>query len=114
ALYAAKWSGKNRVLVYGQGPGGRPLDKAGRTRTRMLVVDDDHGLRTLLRATFEAADVEIAEARDAPAAAAAIARSRPDVVVLDIEMPGVDGVTFCRSLKSEASTRGIAVVLLTG
>ncbi|MFL5926114.1 MAG: response regulator [Gaiellaceae bacterium] len=114
ALYAAKWSGKNRVLVYGRGPGGRPLPSAAPPRTRILVVDDDHGLRTLLRATFEAADIEIVEARDSDAASASIARFRPDVVVLDIEMPGVDGLTFCRSLKSQSATREIGVVLLTG
>jgi response regulator RpfG family c-di-GMP phosphodiesterase len=71
-------------------------------------------LRTLLRATFEAADIEIGEARDAAAATAAIERSRPDVVLLDIEMPGVDGLTFCESLKTDPATRAVGVVLLTG
>src|SRR5204863_10136371 len=52
--------------------------------------------------------------RDADAAAASIARFRPDVVVLDIEMPGVDGLTFCRSLKEQSATRDIGVILLTG
>jgi ribonuclease P protein subunit RPR2 len=41
-------------------------------------------------------------------------RARPDVIVLDIEMPGIDGLTLCRSLKAEPSTNGIGVVLLTG
>jgi len=114
ALYAAKWSGKNRVLVYGRAPRGRPLPTAGPARTRILVVDDDHRLRALLRATFEAAHIDIDEAADAEAAAASIARFRPDVVVLDVEMPGMDGLTFCRTLKTQSSTRDIGVVLLTG
>jgi diguanylate cyclase (GGDEF)-like protein len=112
ALYAAKWAGKDRVLVYGKDARRRVATLRG--RTRILVVDDDHGLRTLLRATFEAADIEIGEARDAGAAMAAIERSRPDVVLLDVEMPGVDGITLCRMLKDDPTTRGVHVVLLTG
>ena len=108
----AKWSGKNRVLVYGDAGHGVPAVEDA--RTRILLVDDDRGLRELLRATFEGADVEISEARDADGAARSIVRARPDVIVLDIEMPGIDGLTLCRSLKAEPSTRGIGVVLLTG
>ena len=87
--------------------------RAGR-RLSVLVVDDDDNLRALLRATFEVVDVEIAEARDAVEAAAAIERARPDVVLLDVDMPGVDGITFCRSLKGSPETEDIRVVLLTG
>jgi ribonuclease P protein subunit RPR2 len=77
------------------------------------VVDDDPGLRALLRATF-AGEVEVREAQDATQAAAVMARIRPDVIVLDVEMPGMDGLTFCRSLKDDPATRDIRVVLLTG
>jgi len=87
--------------------------RAGR-RLSVLVVDDDDNLRALLRATFEVADVEIAEARDAAEAAVAIERARPDVVLLDVDMPGVDGLTFCRSLKASPETKDLRVVLLTG
>jgi len=112
ALYAAKWSGKNRVLIYGDSRHGEST--ATDARTRILLVDDDRGLRELLRATFEGADVEISEARDVDGAARSIVRARPDVIVLDIEMPGIDGLTFCRSLKADPATKGIGVVLLTG
>ena len=81
---------------------------------RLLLVDDDPGLRALLRTTFEVIDVELDEAEDAGEAAAAIRERRPDVVVLDVGMPGIDGLAFCRSLKDEAATRQIPVVLLTG
>jgi diguanylate cyclase (GGDEF)-like protein len=114
ALYAAKWSGKDRVLVFGSDGRTREVAVSARAHARILVVDDDHGLRTLLRATFEAADVEITEARDVAAATAAIERSRPDVVVLDIAMPGVDGMTFCHALKADPDTCEVGVVLLTG
>jgi response regulator RpfG family c-di-GMP phosphodiesterase len=81
---------------------------------RILLVDDDQALRTLLRATFEGVDVELEEAASAGAARAAIERERPDVIVLDVRMPGTDGIELCRELKSSPSTRSIAVALLTG
>jgi response regulator RpfG family c-di-GMP phosphodiesterase len=80
----------------------------------LLLVDDDSAFRTLLRTTFEAVDVDVAEAADAAEAATRIAECTPDVVVLDVGMPGVDGLSFCRQLKDEPETEGIRVVLLTG
>jgi response regulator RpfG family c-di-GMP phosphodiesterase len=82
--------------------------------TRVLVVDDDPGLRALLRVSFEVAHIEVEEADGVIAAEKAMASRRPDVIVLDVAMPGVDGTTFCRELKSDPSTRAIPVVLLTG
>jgi len=81
---------------------------------RLLLVDDDGGFRALLRATFEAVAVEVTEADGAAQAALAIRRERPDVVVLDVGMPGIDGIAFCRSLKADPETSEIGVVLLTG
>ncbi|HET6656451.1 MAG TPA: HD domain-containing phosphohydrolase [Gaiellaceae bacterium] len=81
---------------------------------RILLVDDDDGLRALLRTTFEAVDVELEEAADAPGAIEAMRRRRPDVVVLDVRMPGGDGLDLCRDLKADPATDGISVVLLTG
>jgi response regulator RpfG family c-di-GMP phosphodiesterase len=81
---------------------------------RILLVDDDPGLRVLLRTTFEAVDVEVEETGDAASAAAALERARPDVVVLDVRMPGMDGLELCRRIKDDPETTGIPVVLLTG
>ena len=81
---------------------------------QILLVDDDSGFRALLRTTFEAVDVEVDEADNAASAAACIERRPPDVVVLDVRMPGLDGISFCRKLKGDPRTRGLAVVLLTG
>jgi response regulator RpfG family c-di-GMP phosphodiesterase len=79
-----------------------------------LLVDDDEGLRALLRTTFEAVDVEVEEAGDADSAQLRIAAAKPDVIVLDVSMPGLDGVGYCAKLKSSPETRDIPVVLLTG
>ena len=81
---------------------------------RILLVDDDPGLRTLLRTTFEIADIEVDEAEDAAVARRRIARRRPDVVVLDIKMPGMQGDELCRLLKADTRTAAIPIVLLTG
>jgi response regulator RpfG family c-di-GMP phosphodiesterase len=80
----------------------------------LLVVDDDPHLRELLRTSFEVADVEVDEADSATSAAKKIASRHPDVVVLDVGMPGVNGLVFCRSLKDDPFTRDIPVILLTG
>ena len=81
---------------------------------RILLVDDDPGLRTLLRTTFEIADIEVDEAEDAVSARRRITRRRPDVVVLDIHMPGLLGDELCRRLKADPRTSRIPVILLTG
>jgi response regulator RpfG family c-di-GMP phosphodiesterase len=77
-------------------------------------VDDDEGLRALLRTTFEAVDVEVEEAGSADAAQRLIDAAKPDAIVLDVSMPGMDGVAFCAALKNSPETSDIPVVLLTG
>ena len=81
---------------------------------RLLLVDDDPGFRALLRTTFEDVHVDVDEAESAAQAEARIAERRPDVIVLDVGMPGMDGLAFCRALKRSSDKRSIRVVLLTG
>ena len=81
---------------------------------RLLLVDDDAPLRELLRTTFEVFDIEVVEAANAYEARARVDELRPEVVVLDVMMPGKDGIEFCRELKSDPHTRDIGVVLLSG
>jgi putative nucleotidyltransferase with HDIG domain len=81
---------------------------------RLLLVDDDPGFRALLRTTFEDVHVEVDEAGSAAQAEARIGERRPDVIVLDVGMPGMDGLAFCRQLKRGGDTHQIRVVLLTG
>jgi cyclic di-GMP phosphodiesterase len=81
---------------------------------RLLLVDDDQSLRALLRTTFEVFDIEVDEAESGEAALERIALRRPDVVVLDVNMPGMSGLEVCKALKTSRSTADIGVVLLTG
>src|SRR5439155_10082344 len=94
-----------------------PSSRYGQGRTpvlRILLVDDDPALRELLRTTFEVADLDVVEAEDAEAARRQIRRATPSVIVLDVNMPGTNGLELCRELKDDPKTRDIPVVLLTG
>jgi response regulator RpfG family c-di-GMP phosphodiesterase len=94
-----------------------PSSRYGQGRSpvlRILLVDDDPALRTLLRTTFEVADVALVEAENADAARRQIKRARPSVIVLDVNLPGTTGLQLCRELKDDPSTRDIPIVLLTG
>jgi response regulator RpfG family c-di-GMP phosphodiesterase len=81
---------------------------------RILLVDDEPALRELLRVTFESADVTVDEAGSAREADDAIGAHRPDVIVLDLRMPGESGAELCARLKADELTRAIPIVLLTG
>ncbi len=81
---------------------------------RILLVDDDPALRTLLRTTFEVADVDVTEAEGADAARRRIRATRPDVIVLDVNMPGTTGLELCAELKADPATSDIPIILLTG
>jgi putative two-component system response regulator len=81
---------------------------------RVLLVDDDAKLRTLLRTTFEIFDIDVDEADSALSAERSVRQFQPDVLVLDVRMPGMDGLEFCRRLKADPANDGLGVVLLTG
>jgi response regulator RpfG family c-di-GMP phosphodiesterase len=81
-------------------------------RRRILVVDDDPTLRLLLRATLAADEFEIEEVGSAEEAREVALFWRPAVVLLDVQLPGLDGLSFCRQLTSAGDPP--AVVMLTG
>src|SRR5436190_13766770 len=81
-------------------------------RRRILVVDDDPTLRLLLRVTLAADEFEIEEVASAEDACEVARFWRPAVVLLDVQLPGLDGLSFCRQLTAREDAP--AVVLLTG
>jgi response regulator RpfG family c-di-GMP phosphodiesterase len=81
---------------------------------KILLVDDEPALRELLRTTFEGAQVVVDEAESGVEAEARIKRRRPDVIVLDLRMPGMSGTELCTRLKANERTKDIPIVLLTG
>jgi two-component system response regulator MprA len=75
---------------------------------RVLVVDDEISLRRMLERTLAAEGFEVTVAADGGGALAAAERTAPDVIVLDVAMPGIDGLAVCRRLRS----RGLATPIL--
>jgi response regulator RpfG family c-di-GMP phosphodiesterase len=94
------------------GPSSSPVVRDG--QPRVLVVDDEPSFRELLHATIGQSDLDIREAASAEEAAALLEGWEPAVIVLDIALPGLDGLSFCRRLKEERGEEAPAVVLLTG
>lgn len=80
---------------------------------RVLIVDDHAPNRLLIRDLLEAQGHTVHEASDGPSALVAAEGAPPDVVLLDVQMPGMDGFEVCRRLKSSPATAGVPVLLVT-
>ena len=81
---------------------------------RILVVDDDASCRQVVSQQLQRRNWEVAEAGDGAQGLEALRRSRPDLILLDLLMPGMDGFEFVRRMRSEPAWRDIPVVVLTG
>lgn len=83
-------------------------------RRRVLVVDDSVDVHRLVAARLRAEDIDVLSASGADEGLALARREAPDLVLLDVDMPGRDGFSVCRELKDDRSTYEIAVIFLTG
>jgi putative two-component system response regulator len=88
-----------------------PVDPAAPT---VLVVEDDAHNRVLLTHLLERAGYRAVTADDGPSGLAAAFEIAPDLVLLDVRLPGMDGLEICRRLRSDPRTVALPVVLLTG
>ena len=90
-------------------------DELGPAPVRILVVDDNRSITQLIARAIKAQhpDFEIVEAHDGFHAGTILATLRPDVVILDLRMPGMDGYEVCRLIKSQQATRGAEVLAMT-
>ena len=79
----------------------------------ILVVDDDESLRELLRLHLSAAGYEVSVAEDAIVAGYMVLRRPPDLIILDVNMPHMDGFEFVAALKADKSLPSIPVIFLT-
>ncbi|MDQ3070233.1 MAG: response regulator [Acidobacteriota bacterium] len=83
-------------------------------RKTLLVVEDDDLLRAVYRQTLSFGGYEVREAPDGLAALQAIDIAPPDVIVLDLVMPGVTGYDVLAEIRQHAHTRYIPVIVVTG
>ncbi len=81
---------------------------------RVLVVDDDAGGRRLTRATLKKAGFEVSEAEDGQQALDAMRAALPDLVLMDVSMPVMDGFTACAELRKLPGGGRVPVVMMTG
>ena len=79
----------------------------------MLVIDDEAPIRLLCRVNLEAEGMDVIEASDGPSGLEKARQERPDVVLLDVMMPGLDGWQVAEELLDDERTSGIPIIFLT-
>lgn len=92
-------------MTPGLPPAGRPL---------VLVVDDDDSARLIVRASLEHAGLGVEEAADGQAGIAAFVRLRPDLIVMDVLMPGMDGFSACAAIRALPGGKLVPILMMTG
>ena len=121
-----KWSDSGRLPAF-YTPGGHrrfrrgDLDSflgssrgAGRTRPLVLIVDDDPGLREMLRANLELEGYLVREAGSADEGLVALDEEAPDLILLDVMMPKVDGWEMLRRVRERHGVDSVPVVMFSG
>lgn len=81
---------------------------------KVLVIDDSAPTREFLQTCLTSAGCEVITAASGVEAVPLVTRQQPDLVLLDIVLPGVDGLEVCRRLKAEAATRDVPVIMVSG
>jgi diguanylate cyclase (GGDEF)-like protein len=80
---------------------------------RILIADDEPGIRAVLRVALELEGFTVLEAHDGREAVLAAQELSPDLILLDVMMPGIDGVEVCQRLRASYTTRHIPIIMLT-
>ncbi len=80
---------------------------------RILVIEDQEDNRQILRDLLTSADFEVIEAEDGVAGVAAAAAQRPDLILMDIQLPLLDGYEATRRIKADPALRAIPIIVIT-
>lgn len=80
---------------------------------RILIADDEHNIRHILDFSLNVEGFDVISAQDGEEALQLAASEAPDLIIMDVMMPGCGGIEACRRLKADARTRNIPVILLT-
>jgi DNA-binding response OmpR family regulator len=79
-----------------------------------LIVDDEATIRLIAAQALQIAGFQVEEAEDGPAALAAVGRLRPDVILLDARLPGMDGFRVCKAIRALPGGETIPILMVTG
>ena len=85
-----------------------------RHQPRVLVADDDPSTRLIMREVLQQAGFEVIEAIDGREALQCYENSTPDVILLDVEMPHLDGFSVCRKIREKETSRQTPICMVTG
>ncbi len=91
-----------------------PLAKKQFPRNKILIVDDNPLILKAFKKTFFLANYEVETAQEGFEAGAKVMQFKPDLIILDLIMPGMDGFEVCKYLKKDPATSHIIIVALTG
>ncbi len=80
---------------------------------RILVIEDEADIRELLRFNLERENFRVEEAEDGPTGLELARKHKPDLILLDVMLPGMDGFTVCKELEKDRVTVGIPIIMLT-
>ncbi len=82
-------------------------------RWRVLIADDEPLIRALVHAALGGGAYEVSAVVDGPSALAAIRAERPHVALVDVRMPGMDGLAVCRAVRADRACDSVKIVILT-
>jgi DNA-binding response OmpR family regulator len=89
-------------------------EQDGTRKKKILIIDDDDMLRATLKIALGYVNFETVESGEAAAACGLASSAKPDVILLDLYMPGINGIEILKRLKAENGTARIPVVIFTG
>ncbi len=87
--------------------------EAEKNKGNVLVIEDDRDIVEVLRYNLAKEGFRVSEARDGERGLDMIRRAQPDIVVLDLMLPGKDGIEVCRRLREQGETRDLPILMLT-
>jgi len=112
--------GQNRPASDGNAGGSRLIDRREHDRknaqpgTRVLIIDDSHTIVALLKRMLQQNHYEVLTAYDGESGIDLARKESPNLVFLDIVLPGIDGFNVLRTLRRDPSTAGVPIIMISG
>lgn len=88
-------------------------EKKGDNKIRVLVADDDKNIIKIIRYSIDSDQFEVLEAANGKEALGMVFARSPDILILDVMMPGMDGYMVCKELKEHESTKNLPIIILS-